>query len=148
VFCGRQAIDGDTAQVGPQIAEKLALPQITYAEAMESISDKEIVIRRRLEHGVETVKAALPALVTVTSAAPDCRYPHAHRLLRYAKTPVEMKNADDVNPDFSRLGLAGSPTKVKKVDNVVLAHKDNVLLEPTDDNLNEMMHTLIAEHII
>ena len=148
VFCGRQAIDGDTAQVGPQIAEKLALPQITYAEAMESISDKEIVIRRRLEHVVEAVKAALPALVTVTSAAPDCRYPHAHRLLRFAKTPVEMKNADDVNPDFSRLGLAGSPTKVKKVDNVVLAHKDNVRLEPTDDNLNEMMHTLIAEHII
>lgn len=148
IFCGRQAIDGDTAQVGPQIAEKLALPQITYAEALESITAKEIVVRRRLEHGVETVAATLPVLVTVTSAAPDCRYPHAHRLLRYAKVPVDMKNADDVKPEFERLGLNGSPTKVKKIDNVVLAHKDSVNLDPTDDNLNEMMHTLIAEHII
>ena len=148
IFCGRQAIDGDTAQVGPQIAEKLALPQITYAEALESITAKEIVVRRRLEHGVETVAATLPVLVTVTSAAPDCRYPHAHRLLRYAKVPVDMKNADDVKPEFERLGLNGSPTKVKKIDNVVLAHKDSVNLDPTDDNLNEMMHNLIAEHII
>lgn len=148
VFCGRQAIDGDTAQVGPQIAEKLALPQITYAEALESVTDKQIVIRRRLEQGVETVSAALPALVTVTSAAPDCRYPHAHRMLRFAKTPVEMRNADDVKPDFERLGLAGSPTKVKKIDNVVLAHKDNVTLEASEENLNGLMKSLIAEHII
>lgn len=148
VFCGRQAIDGDTAQVGPQVAEKLGIPQITYAEALEHIDETKVVVRRRLEHGVETVEAQLPVLVTVTSAAADCRYPHAHRLLRYAKTPVDVKNADDVKPDFSRLGLAGSPTKVKKVDNVVLAHKESVTIEPTDENLSEMMHSLIEEHII
>lgn len=107
---GRQAIDGDTAQVGPQVAEKLEIPQITYAEEMLSVNTKEITIRRRLERGTEVVKAAMPVLVTVTSAGADCRFPNAHRLLRQAKEEISMTNADSIDADMDRLGLKGSPT--------------------------------------
>ena len=148
IFGGRQAIDGDTAQVGPQVAEKLDIPQITYAEQLVAIDDKSITIRRRLERGTEEVKAALPVLVTVTSAAADCRFPNIHRLIRQAKDEVRMVNADAIDADMNRLGLKGSPTKVKKIENVVLAHKESVVLQPTEEALNELSHTLIAEHIL
>lgn len=148
IFCGRQAIDGDTAQVGPQVAEKLELPQITYAEELVSVDEKAITIRRRLEHGTEKVQAQLPALVTVTSAAPSCRYPHAHRLLRYANEEVPVRTADSIDVDLERLGMKGSPTKVKKIENVVLAHKESVVLEPTTEALDSLSRTLITEHIL
>ncbi|MBQ7062157.1 MAG: electron transfer flavoprotein subunit beta/FixA family protein [Bacteroidales bacterium] len=148
ILGGRQAIDGDTAQVGPQVAEKLDIPQITYAEQLMAIDGGSITIRRRLERGTEVVKAALPVLVTVTSAAADCRFPNIHRLIRQAKDEVRMVNADAIDADMNRLGLKGSPTKVKKIENVVLAHKESVVLEPTEAALNELSATLIREHIL
>ena len=137
VFCGRQAIDGDTAQVGPQVAEKLDLPQITYAETLCDVNDKAIVLNRRLADGV-----------TVTASAPDCRYPHAHRLLKLANKEVRFLNADDVDPDLSRLGLKGSPTKVKKIDNIVLSHKESQQIAATPEALSQLMSTLSKDHII
>ena len=148
IFGGRQAIDGDTAQVGPQVAEKLEIPQITYAEELLDVDGKEITIRRRLERGTECVKAELPVLVTVTSAAADCRFPNAHRVLRLAKEEVRMINADSIDADMERLGLKGSPTKVKQIVNVVLAHKESVVIEPTEAALNELSASLIKEHIL
>ena len=148
VFGGRQAIDGDTAQVGPQVAEKLNLPQITYAEKLVSLKGDTITLTRRLDNGVETVEATLPVLVTVTASATDCRYPHAHRLLKYAKAAPEIWNADAIDPEMERLGLKGSPTKVKKIDNVVLAHKDAQQVEPTEAALNELVAGLMKDHII
>lgn len=148
IFGGRQAIDGDTAQVGPQVAEKLEIPQITYAEELIAVDSKEITIRRRLERGTEVVKASMPVLVTVTSAGADCRFPNAHRMLQQAKEEVRMINADSIDADMERLGLKGSPTKVKKIENVVLAHKESVVLEPTEAALNELSATLIKEHIL
>lgn len=148
VIGGRQAIDGDTAQVGPQVAEKLETPQITYAEELLAVDSKQITIRRRLERGTECVKATLPALVTVTSAGADCRFPNAHRMLQQAKEEVRMINADSIDADMDRLGLKGSPTKVKKIENVVLAHKESVVLQPTEAALNELSATLIKEHIL
>ncbi|MCM1532608.1 MAG: electron transfer flavoprotein subunit beta/FixA family protein [Bacteroides sp.] len=171
VLCGRQAIDGDTAQVGPQTAEKLALPQITYAESLVNIDDKSVTIRRRLERGVETVKAPLPCLVTVGSSAKECRPRHAVRVMtyKYAATPTEMASAEekrkakvsadkrlqigewtanDLAADPERLGLAGSPTKVKKIDNVVLVHKEAKVMDTSDKSINELMQELLASHII
>ena len=148
IFGGRQAIDGDTAQVGPQVAEKLGIPQITYAEELIDVNTTSITIRRRLERGTECVKATLPVLVTVTSAANDCRFPNAHRLLRQAKDETRLINADNIDADMERLGLKGSPTKVKKIENVVLAHKESVVLQPTEEALNELSATLIKEHIL
>ena len=148
ILGGRQAIDGDTAQVGPQVAEKLEIPQITYAEELIAVEPRSITLRRRLERGTECVKAQLPVLVTVTSAAQDCRYPNVHRMLRLAGEEVKMINADGIGADMDRLGLKGSPTKVKKIESVVLAHKESVVLEPTEAALNELTASLIKEHIL
>ena len=148
ILGGRQAIDGDTAQVGPQVAEKLEIHQITYAEELIAVDSRSITLRRRLERGTECVKAQLPVLVTVTSAAQDCRYPNVHRMLRLAGEEVRMVNADGIGADMDRLGLKGSPTKVKKIESVVLAHKESVVLEPTEAALNELTATLIKEHIL
>lgn len=75
IFAGRQAIDGDTAQVGPQVAEKLGLPQVTYAEEILDIKDSTLVIRRRLNCGTEVVECPVPAVITVNASAPECRPP-------------------------------------------------------------------------
>lgn len=169
VFSGRQAIDGDTAQVGPQVAEKLEIPQITYAEELVSMTENEIVIKRRLDRGVETVKSSFPVLITVHGNANDCRPRHAARLLTFkkacsaseiqstdmetlwAKRPylkIEEWTADDINPDFERLGLSGSPTKVKSIENVVLTSKENKKIDNSESEINELMKELIAAHII
>jgi electron transfer flavoprotein beta subunit len=102
IFCGRQAIDGDTAQVGPQVAEKLGLPQITYAEAIESLQNGELVARRALPLGVETVKCTLPCLLTVVGSANQPRPPSVRRMLTYklAATPLEYSALLKEWPDF------------------------------------------------
>ena len=91
IIAGRQAIDGDTAQVAPQVAEKLHLPQVTYAEKIEKVADGKAVITRRIESGVETVEAPLPLVVTVNGSADDCRPRNARRIqkYKYAVTPSE-----------------------------------------------------------
>ena len=143
IVAGRQAIDGDTAQVGPQVAEKLGLPQVTYAEEILEIKDKSLVIKRRLEHGTEVVECPIPAVVTVNASAAECRPKNARRVMKFknAMTASEIAaeptseaakmaaskpylqifewSAADVDPDDNQLGLTGSPTKVKKIENVV-----------------------------
>ncbi len=171
VFAGRQAIDGDTAQVGPQTAEKLNMPQITYAEEVICADEKKIRIKRRLERGVEEVECAYPCLITVGSSAPDCRFPIAKQLMKYKNALTEAEAAEmkkdcsdmfskkpylkiglwsaaDIEAEDSRLGLSGSPTKVKKIDNVVLTAKESIEVEPTDEGLDNLVKDLIASHII
>jgi len=171
VISGRQAIDGDTAQVGPQAAEKLGIPQITYAEEFIDASDKDITIKRRLERGVEIVKSSLPALLTVHSSAPECRPRNAKLLMRFkhARTVTELQDevrdytelfdkrpylqidewtVADLNANIEYLGLSGSPTKVKKIENVVLQQKETILLTDTDKDIEGLMKELIDSHII
>ena len=169
IISGRQAIDGDTAQVGPQVAEKLGIPQVTYAEKIVSVENGEIVITRRLEHGTETVKAKLPLLVTVNGSADECRPRNSKMLQRnkYAKTPSEKAtltdtslyekrpclnlgewSAADVDADLSQTGLAGSPTKVKQVENVVFQAKESKRLTTADEDIDELMKELITNHTI
>jgi len=102
VFCGRQAIDGDTAQVGPQVAQKLGLPQITYAESIESLQAGEIVVRRALPLGTETVRCALPCLLTVVGSANQPRPPSVRRMMAYklAATPLEYSDLLAAWPEF------------------------------------------------
>ena len=148
IFGGRQAIDGDTAQVGPQVAEKLDIPQVTYAERLVNVDSDSIQVVRRLADGIEEVRVGMPALITVTGSADECRFPHAHRLIEFDGAPVDILTADDVNPDFDRLGHKGSPTKVKKVQNVVLAHKESQQVAPNAKEIGSLMATLINDHII
>lgn len=171
IIGGRQAIDGDTAQVGPQVAEKLGLPQVTYAEKV-NVANGKATIKRRLEHGVETVECPLPLVVTVNGSATPCRPRNARLVQRYkyAVTPSEkaqlsdeLKNlvesrpylnlyewsAAEVNADPSQIGLAGSPTKVKGIVNVVFQAKESKTLEGKDDAaIEELIKDLIANHTI
>ncbi len=171
VIAGRQAIDGDTAQVGPQVAEKLAIPQITYAEELVSINDQKIVIKRRLENGIEVVSCPMPVLITVHSSAPECRPRNAKHLMKfkYAKTALELEEAnpieaslvaerkylniqiwtvDDIHADVEWLGLSGSPTKVKNIENVILQAKESKVLSSSDGDMNTLVKELIENHTI
>ena len=171
IICGRQAIDGDTAQVGPQVAEKLGYPQITYSEEIISVENGKIAIKRRLERGVEVVEGTLPMVVTVNGSAADCRPRNAMLLQKYkhAKTVSERQADDedytalcnerpylnidewgvvDVNADVKWCGLSGSPTKVKKIESVVFQAKESKKLTPADAEIDELMKELIANHTI
>ena len=171
ILGGRQAIDGDTAQVGPQVAEKLGLPQVTYAESV-NVEDGKAIVKRRLESGVETVECPLPLVVTVNGSADACR-PRNARLIqkyKYAVTPSEKATlaedklklveardflnlkewgAAEINADLEQCGLAGSPTKVKNVVNVVFVAKESKVIEGNDEEgLECLIKDLIAEHTI
>ena len=171
IVAGRQAIDGDTAQVGPQVAEKLGLPQVTYAEELIDVTADTVTIKRRLERGTEIVVSPLPAVITVNSSAKECRPRNAKRVMKYkyALATSEMAAADeqrksfiaerdylhivefgaaDVNPDPEQLGLAGSPTKVKKIENVVLQAKESKTLTAEDKDIEALMQELIASHTL
>ena len=172
IIAGRQAIDGDTAQVGPQVAEKLGLPQVTYAEEIVEIKEQSLVIKRRLSSGTEVVECPVPAVITVNASAPECRPRNAKRVMKFkcalaaseiaaapeseaarraAATPylqiVEFAAAD-VDPDPQQLGLTGSPTKVKKIENVVFQAKEAKRLTASDEDINSLMVELIASHTL
>ena len=171
IVAGRQAIDGDTAQVGPQVAEKMNLLQVTYVEEIIDLTDETIVLKRRLDRGVETVKCKLPLVITVNGTAPDCRVRNAKLLMRYkrAKTLAELQKenedytnlydsrpdlnipewtVNDIETDASQLGLTGSPTKVKTIENVVLQAKDSKVISDSDSDIESMMIELIKSHTI
>jgi electron transfer flavoprotein beta subunit len=105
IFCGRQAIDGDTAQVGPQVAEKLAIPQITYAEAIQDLRDRSVIVRRAFEGGAEIVRCKLPCLLTVVSTANQPRPPSARRRIEYklAAIPQEYAALLKKHPEFGSI---------------------------------------------
>ncbi len=171
IICGRQAIDGDTAQVGPQVAEKLGIPQITYAEDIENVDQNTVTVKRRLERGVELVRGPLPCVITVNSSAAPCRPRNARYVMKYkhAKVASEMQKAsedyislsnerpylkivewsvNDIECDHSELGLDGSPTKVKNIENVVFQAKESKKLGISDEEMDELMKELIANHTI
>ena len=171
IISGRQAIDGDTAQVGPQVAEKLGIPQVTYAENIERIENGKIRVKRRLENGVEIVDCPLPAVITVNGSARVCRPRNAKLLQKYkhAKTITERQaeNIDyieiynnrpylnliewsvaDVSADVVQCGLSGSPTKVKKIENVVFQAKESKCLSDNDMEIDDLMKELIENHTI
>ena len=168
---GRQAIDGDTAQVGPQIAEKLGLPQVTYAEELR-VADGIATVKRRIERGFETVQCPLPLVVTVNGSADACR-PRNAKLIqkyKYAVTPSEKAQLSeqrqalvderpylqirewgvaDIEADPEQIGLKGSPTKVKTVVNVVFQAKESKKIEAANEaELEGLVKELIADHII
>ena len=171
LVAGRQAIDGDTAQVGPQTAEKVGIPQIAYAEELIAVNEKEITIKRRIERGVETVSGTYPLAVTVHGSADDCRPRNAKRLMqvKHARTLTELQtetrdytdlmstrpelkieewSVADIGADVEQLGLSGSPTKVKAIENVVFQAKESKSLGASDKEIEDLMIELIDGHMI
>jgi electron transfer flavoprotein beta subunit len=241
VLCGRQAIDGDTAQVGPQLAEKLGITQITYVEELIELAGKTITVQRNIGNGWQQVRTTLPVLLTVTGDANEPRVAAAKKMMKYknALTPMEVerevriqktgdrkqetenritKNADgaatvrerrtddggqrtedrgqktrlaatpavevkiqntedgeaevkklienkcgelkekglliqhwdlkDIGADLSWCGQKGSPTKVHRIQSVVLSVKESKEIQPTDEGIANMIHELIEDKII
>ena len=173
---GRQAIDGDTAQVGPQVAEKLGLPQVTYVEEIQEVKDGRIRVKRHIDGGVETVEAPLPIVLTVNGSAAPCRPRNAKLVQKYkralgrqekaalAKEGVELPYASlyetrpylnivewsvaDVNGDTKQCGLSGSPTKVKKIENIIFQAKESKTLTGSDADVENLIVELLANHTI
>ena len=167
IIGGRQAIDGDTAQVGPQVAEKLGLTQVTYAEEIISLDEKarKVVIKRHIDGGVETVEAPLPLVITVNGSAAPCRPRNAKRVMKYKRATVALEReagvaaskpylditqwgAADIDCDPKQIGKAGSPTNVKTVRNIVFKAKESRTLTGSDADINALMQELINEKII
>ncbi len=179
VLCGRQAIDGDTAQVGPQTAEKLSVPQVSYAVQIEKLDDKSLTIKRLIQNGTEWILAPVPLLVTVVDTANEPRPPRAKRIMKYKNAVCELEltellpkfpefkdidelrtyltdrglyipilSAADLNIEEERIGLSGSPTKVKKIESVVLAGGELKLFENTSGSLQNLLQELVDDYIL
>ena len=172
VIGGRQAIDGDTAQVGPQVAQKLGLNQVTYAEEIVKIEDGKATIRRHIDGGVETVVAPLPVVITVNGSAAPCRPCNAKLVMKYKHATCPMERPADLDERMTRLyaerdyltlnqwsvadvdgdpqqcGLAGSPTKVKAVQNIAFQAKESKTLTNSDADIEGLIKELLNEKII
>lgn len=167
ILGGRQAIDGDTAQVGPQIAEKLGLTQVTYAEEILSVDadNSKIVIKRHIDGGVETVEAPLPLVVTVNGSAAPCRPRNAKRIMKYKKATIKAERpaeaplpkpylditqwgADDIDADPAQIGKTGSPTNVKEVVNIVFKAKESKRITSSDSDIENLIVEMLNEKLI
>ncbi|MBM4091367.1 MAG: electron transfer flavoprotein subunit beta/FixA family protein [Planctomycetes bacterium] len=184
VFAGRQAIDGDTAQVGPQCAEKLGVTQITYLEQLVELRDRTIRVRRNIGHGWEVLETQLPVLITVMETANKPRPESARRVQRHkrARVPAEVDaevkaslpdateaereqevarrldqlrqqnllmeqwDLDRIDADLSRCGLAGSPTKVFRIQSIVLTKEGFTEVPPTEEGIRRMIQELVVDH--
>ena len=171
VIGGRQAIDGDTAQVGPQVAQKLGLNQVTYAEEVVAVKDGKATVKRVIDGGVETVEAPLPVVITVNGSAAPCRPQNAKLVMKYKRATCPMErpaegtpydklyeerpyltlnqwSVADVDGDVNQCGLAGSPTKVKAIKNIVFQAKESKTLTASDADVEGMIKELLEEKII
>jgi len=186
VLCGRQAIDGDTAQVGPQLAEKLGIPQVTYVEELVDLKKSSLVARRNIGNGWQEVKCQLPALLTVVEEANEPRVSGAKKMMKFKNAKgvsqiekqirdgdgdlsddavatlvkkeadslkdkgmlIEQWDLDFLEADLQWCGRDGSPTKVHRIQSVVLEAKESKEVEPTADGISSMVHELIEEHTI
>ena len=178
IIGGRQAIDGDTAQVGPQVAEKLGLAQVTYAEEILNVDEeaKKVIIKRHIDGGVETVEAPLPLVITVNGSAAPCRPRNAKLVQKYKramgaqeKAAITKEGAElpyaglyderpylnitewstaDVNADLEQCGLSGSPTKVKTIQNISFQAKESKTLTGSDQDVEGLITELLANHTI
>lgn len=170
VIGGRQAIDGDTAQVGPQVAQKLGLSQVTYAEEIEKCEDGKLTIRRHIDGGIELVEAPMPIVITVNGSAAPCRPCNAKLVMKYKRANVPLERTEDmpykelyeerpyltlnqwsvadVDGDPAQCGLSGSPTKVKAIKTIVFQAKESKTLTGSDEDLNSFIKELLEEKII
>ena len=177
IFAGRQAIDGDTAQVGPQTAEKLNIPQITYTEEIIEVEDNHVRARKKIDGGYEIVESRLPVLLTVLKDAVQPRPFSAKRVMAFkgAKSLMDLEKLaeensllyvdkltqeyeerdlyiktltmDDLKLDDERCGVKGSPTKVYKIESVVLAGGTRARVQPTKEAIGELIDQLMSDHI-
>jgi len=115
IFCGKQAIDGDTAQVGPETAEFLNIPHISYIRKIEEVTDKSIRVQRLMDEGYDVVEASVPVLLTVVKELNEPRMPSLKGKMAAKKAEIKVMGFTDIEADENNLGLKGSPTQVKNI---------------------------------
>ncbi len=149
IITGRQAIDGDTAQVGPQIAEHLGIPVISYAEELKVEGDS-VVVKRQYEDRYHMLKAKMPCLVTALSELNDPRYMTPGGIFDAFEKEVTVWGRDDLKDvDDSDLGLKGSPTKIAKAsDKVRKGAGEKQAFDSADEAVSYLMNKLTEKHVI
>lgn len=148
ILCGRQAIDGDTAQVGPQVAEKLGLPQVTYVEEVLRHEGGSLTLRRHIDGGTETVECPMPCVLTVNGTAAPCRFRNVKKVLANKNRSFTQWGAADIDADPSQIGKAGSPTNVKAVKNIVFKAKETKILSGSDEDIRGLINELKESNTI
>lgn len=148
IFAGRQAIDGDTAQVGPQLAEKLGLPQVTYVRKFE-ISGKEIIVNRALENGYERIRVSIPCVLTAIKELNAPRYMSVRGVYSACKQKITVWNAADIGVDQATVGLDASPTSVYRSFTPAPKGKGIVIEgDTTKETVELLLSKLKEKHII
>jgi electron transfer flavoprotein beta subunit len=141
ILCGKQAIDGDTAQVGPEVAEFLDIPHIAFVKKIEEISDKTLKVHRLMDDGYDVVEAPLPALITVVKEINVPRLPSLRGKMAAKKAVIENLNFSDIGAEEGKVGLKGSPTQVRKI----FAPQSNVVKKTLEGTLEEQVGALVED---
>ena len=147
IFGGRQAIDGDTAQVGPEIAEHLEIPQVTYVQDVKVESDG-LLVNRALEDGYEIIKVKTPVLLTAIAELNHPRYMNVGRIFATKDKEITVFTANDLDIDASQIGLKGSPTKVKKSMTKEAKGAGEVVKESAPEAVSYVLGKLKEKHYI
>lgn len=149
IMCGKQAIDGDTAQVGPEIAEHLGLPQVTYAWEITESAETSVVVKREVDDGYEMTEISTPCLITFTKPNFDPRYATIKGKMAANRAEIPTLGAADVPMDLSRAGLGGSPTKVKKTFTPDVKTGGMIIKEETEaETVAKLTSLLVGANII
>mgnify|MGYP001083277855 CR=1 FL=1 len=150
ILCGHQAIDGDTAQIGPQVAEYLNVPQVTYVSDIEEVDQRTVRVKRRLENGYEELACVLPALLTVIGELNRPRYAHVGALIDACKkkAPIRVWNAADIGVQTREVGLEGSLTHVIKTFAPKFKREGEMLQGSTREAVSSLFHRLAENRLI
>lgn len=148
ILCGKQAIDGDTAQVGPEIAEKLGIPHITYVKKINEISETEMTAERMNEDGYERVKMPLPALITVVKEINEPRMPSLKGMMRAKKAVIPTWSAADIGAEPGKCGLNGSPTWVKRIFIPEIKCQGEIFTGTPEEQVKSLVDAIVSRKIV
>lgn len=148
IIAGRQAIDGDTAQVGPQTAERLGIPQVTYVDEIKALNDTSITVKKSLEDCEEIIEAKLPVVLTTLSGMNEPRYMNCNDIVDCMNKQVTTWTFDDLGIDESKVGLAGSPTKVHHTFTKEVSANTETFQMPADEAAKLIAKTLKEKQLI
>ena len=148
VICGRQAVDGDTAHVGPSLAEKLGIPHISCVIKIDEVTDKYMITGRMIEDGIEKVKISLHGLITVSKGINEPRPPSLRGKITAVKSDITMWSAQDIGADAGKIGLKGSPTRVVKMTTPQHERQGQFLGGTVDEQISELTSKLREAEIL
>jgi electron transfer flavoprotein beta subunit len=144
IICGKQAIDGDTAQVGPEVAEMMGIPHVAYVRKIDEVGDSSLKVERMMDEGFDIVEASFPVLLTVVRELNEPRMPSLKGKMKAKKAEIKKLSAADIGAEEDKLGLKGSPTQVKRIF-APEARADREMIEGTPDEQAEKLVKKLLE---